>query len=350
MKIAVVNVAAEVGGTVSLLLDFVKQLSILDSENEWYILTSVVKVKETENIHNFRFPQIKKSMMHRLFWEYRVFPQFIKKHKISVVLSMQNNGLPCRVQKQIVYFHNILLIQQRYRFSLFNKSEQRFALSRMIKNPYIRYSWKMADLIITQTESVKEMLSEFYPKEQIMVIPPSLNLDIKEPSDKKVKGFIYPAGPGAYRNFEIIIDAVKGLEIEGKSVEILFTISGEENTYAKEIKRRADRTSGIRLIGRQSRESILQMYESYGLIITSKLESFPFPILEAMHYQTVIVALDFPYVQDQMRMTKYNRLYIAKRDGTDLREMIMKALLDEEKGNFSIKNNSTMSILKLLCK
>lgn len=348
LRIAVVNVAAETGGTVSLLWDFVNRISDVDSQNEWYIFTSVIKIAETKNIHNIQFPQIKKSKMHRIFWEYKVFPNLMKKYGIDIVLSMQNNGLPCRVQRQIVYFHNVLLIQKIYKFSLFKKIERSYFIHQFLKYPYIRHSWKYADLMIAQGESVKAMLSNYYPAEKIVVIPPSLNLDIKKPCSKNVKGFIYPAGAGAYRNFEVIIDAVRKLERNGKYVEVLFTISGEENSYAREIKRRANMTSGIHLIGRQPRELILQMYESYGLIITSRLESFPFPILEAMHYQTAIVALDLPYVQDQIQMTGYNRIYLAKSDGTDLKEKIMEALEDKREGNFSMKSDSAKAVIKLL--
>lgn len=352
-KIAVVNVAAELGGTASLLYDFVDSLLEREknSANEWYIFTSVIKTKEGRNIHNVRCPEIKKSKFHRMWWEYVCFPKLVKQYKIDTILSMQNNGLPVKNCRQIVYFHNVLLLQKKHRFSLIRLEEWKAAV---LKAPYTRHSWKYADIIVTQGKSVKEQLSRYYPRKRIKVITPDVKCTTEGYVNESVKGFIYPAGPALYRNFETIINAVRQIEEKGLDIEILLTINGNENFYAKKIATLVRGIKSIRLIGRQPREIILRKYKNYGLIITSKLESFPLIIREAMMCQTVIVALDFPYVHDQIELTGYNRIYVAKQNGTDLAEHMIKAMGDCQRGNYVEQDldgtNKLISILAYDCR
>lgn len=340
MRIAVVDVAAQNGGALSVLNDFVDALLEQESgtENEWYIITSVVSTREAENIHNIKCPEVKRSWLHRLWWEYSTFRRLVKRLKIDIVFSLQNNGLPVKKVKQVVYFHNVLLVQNNCKFSFFVGAERIFAIYSRILGPYIRYSWKNADAIIVQGNSVKDQVSRYFSKKQIYVCKPNVIIGSGAVSKGKVRGFIYPATAMIYKNFELIVEAVKQLELAGTRTEVLFTITGDENQYAEKIKREAAQTKSIKLIGYQTRETILQKYLEYGLIITSRLESLPVPILEAMNYQTAIVALNLPYVKDIVQSVHYNRIYIAQNDADSLASTMSDALNDENIGNYVLKD------------
>lgn len=336
MRIAVVDVAAQIGGARSVLDVFVDNLieHEVGNKDEWFIITSVINTKESKNVHNLKFPKIKRSWVHRLWWEYTEFRNLIKQLHIDVIFSLQNNGLPVRHVKQVVYFHNVLLVQNKIHFSFLNPLERELALASRVLAPYIRYSWKYADTIVVQGNFVKQQVSKYFPKGRIIVCRPDVNLEKTDESANEIKGLIYPAIAQSYKNFELVIEAVKKLEAEGNSIEVLITISGDENSYAKKIKQEATSTKGVRLIGYQKQQAVLDLYKDYGLLIVSKLESFAIPILEAMHYQTVIVALDLPYVRDHAAATNYNRLYIAQEDVDDLSCVLLRAKQDRQTGNY----------------
>lgn len=351
MRVAVVDVAAEKGGALSVLNDFVEVLTADEkAKHEWFIITSIVSTHESGNVHNIRFPETKTSWLHRIWWEYTKFPRLLENLKIDLVVSMQNNGLPMKGGiRQIVYFHNVLLIQNNYRFSFRKKSERIYAVYSKLLAPYIRHSWKKTAAIVVQGQSVKEQLGRYFPENRIYVCEPEIKINAA-PNRAKcgIKGFIYPSSALVYKNMEIIVEAVEEMERKGESIEILFTISGTENPYARKILNMAKSTKGIKLIGYQDRQSILEKYQQYGLIITSRLESFGMPILEAMACQTVVVALDMPYVRDQIKTSCYNRAYIAQNSPDDLARAMGLAMRDENKGNYRIDDQKNRGMRQLL--
>lgn len=352
MRIAVVDVAAQVGGALSVLYDFVDRLIECEgkSENEWYIITSVVETKESEHVHNLKFPEVKHSWFHRLWWEYTTFKRLVKELHIDIIFSLQNNGLPVKHVKQIVYMHNVLLVQNKVRFSWLEPTGRALAVYSYFLAPYVRYSWRYADKIIVQGNSVKEQVGKFFSKEKVFVCMPDMKWEKGNEATEEIEGFIYPTTAMPYKNIELIVRAVKKLENEGKKIEVFITIGGDENYYAERIKRESSETKGIHLIGYQERQYILDSYRNLGLLIVSKLESFPIPILEAMNSQTVIVALDLPYVKNHPSVTDYNRLYIAQENADDLATVLYKAKQDKKKGNYvcSVEENGIDKIIELL--
>lgn len=343
MRIAVVDVAAQDSGALSVLNDFVATLVAqeTDSEDEWFILTSVVRVPEATNIHNIQFPWIKKSWFHRLWWEYFVFRRWIRESNIDVVFSLQNNGLPVKNVKQVVYLHNVLLIQNSCKFSFLSRAERMLAVYSRILGPYTRRSWKHADMLVVQGDSVKKQVSRFYSEDRIYICAMNPNIDFDVKPAQKSKGFIYPAKALSYKNFELIIDAVKRMELNGEEPEVLFTITGDENAYARKIRKKAEGVKGIKFIGYQDRKLLLEKYREYGLIITSRLESCPVPLWEAMKCGTVIVALRLGYVIDFANAACYNKLHIAEDDVESLAMKMREALLDEKEGESAVDNEHT---------
>jgi glycosyltransferase involved in cell wall biosynthesis len=327
MNIAVVDVAAQTGGALSVLDDFVDALLKYesDSENQWFIFTSVVPVKEEKNIHNIQCPKVKKSWIHRLMWERTDFPQYVTELGIDVVFSLQNNGLSVGNISQLVYFHNVLLLQKRSEFSFLDKSERSFAVYSSLLGPYIRKTWKNVDVLVVQTNSVKTQIEKLGIKKDIRVITPEVSSDLIKGDAPRIKGYIYPTGAQTYKNHAVIINAERKLNEEGKKIDVLFTIDGSENEYAKRILEESKKVKGITCIGKQTRENLYNLYREYGVIWTSRFESFGMPLMEAKVVNTVAVALDYPYAQEIL--SDYQRGYITKE--ASLHEVMKKGMLDE---------------------
>ena len=333
MNIAVIDVAAIIGGALSVLNDFCDEIKKNARDGEqWYIITSVVDIEENSFVHNIKFPEIKKSWLHRLKWERIVFPKLMKELDIDVVFSLQNNALPKGSYKQVVYFHNVLLIQKWGSYLTKENIKNKIAIYVNILGPYIRNTWKQANIIIVQGISVKNMMLKFVNRNKIKVIRSRVNVP-DEYKDKAgmIKGYIYPTSAFNYKNIESIIEAEKILNGQGKDIEILVTIDGSENEYAKRIVNNAKKVRGIKFIGWQQREHLYDLYAKYGLIQVSKLESLPVPILEAKKIGTVIVGLNEPYVVEAVG--EYKRALIA----SNIEELCknLEKGLDLEKGHIS---------------
>lgn len=344
MNIAVIDVAAESGGALSVLNDFCDELRKIETKDHWYIVTSVVKIDETEYLHNIRIPGIKRSWFHRIFWEKFCFSKLMREQKIDVVVSLQNNALPKGNWKQVVYFHNVLLLKHNISFSFFKGEERPFFIYSKILGPYIRRTWKNADKMYVQTENVKRLVGESGFRGDVEVVLPDANIKGKiEYARKKIRGYIYPVAAISYKNHMAIIRAVEKINKDKIRTEILFTIDGSENKYANQIVERSKKVPGIQCVGKMSRDKLFQCYSNYGVVMASKIESFGMPLLEAKMFQTVIVALDYPYARELL--SDYNRAYLTTED--KLGEAILNGMKDMQQGNYV--SNKRTGWEKMIC-
>lgn len=335
-RIAVVDVAAECGGALSILNDFCESLKNYHSKDEWFIITSVVDIEEAPNIHNIRIPGLKKSWFHRIIWEKVFFYQLMRSLDIDVVVSLQNEAMPPGPWKQVVYFHNVLFLQKPGMFSFLKKEERKFAVLSYILGPYVRRTWKHADVLAVQGRNVKTQIRRFGIRNRIMVVKNSVRGDIEKCTSKKIKGYIYPASAFMYKNHEAIIRAEKIINERGKKIDVLFTLDGTENEYTRNLFEQCKQVKGITFIGEQSREQIFKYYKQYGVIMVSKLESLGLPMIEAKAANTVIIGLDVPYVKEAIEgyargyITDEQHLYVAMQKGMD----------DRNNANFICKNDN----------
>ena len=114
MRTLVYDVAADSGGAATVLQSFYEEFK-KDTENEYIFVLSVYKLPETDNIKVLNFPEVKKSMLHRLYFDHFVAHKLVKKYKADRVLSLQNIELPHTNVPQTVYEHNALPFSE-YKF------------------------------------------------------------------------------------------------------------------------------------------------------------------------------------------------------------------------------------------
>lgn len=307
LRIAVVDVAAEKTGALSVLVEFYRYVRFQSHlPIEWYFFTSVVDLEETECITIIKNPAIKQGWINRILWEYTVFPRSIKSKKIDLIFSLQNKALPGKKIPQVVYFHNALHLLKPGNFHFFDSFDKKVYIYRFILTPVTLHSLKRADRIITQTESVKEELQKRIGNKPITAIYPDVKVKLLT-GENKLKGFIYPSLSSAYKRHDLIISAVEkaGKQFDG---EILFTMSGQENKAAEKIAKRCVGITNIMLTGFLEREKLIEKYREYGLIFASETESFPIPFIEAMAFGTPIIAREVPYAKEIL--SKYENKYL----------------------------------------
>jgi hypothetical protein len=127
-------------------------LACKDESVHWYFLVSTDRLKDADNITIISKPWVKKSWLHRWYFDTFRVQKIVKALGIDLVYSMQNAPVRRTKAKQVVYLHQSLQFSP-VRFSLFNKEQRVYAIrQKFICNIYKRHL-KHADSIIVQSIS-----------------------------------------------------------------------------------------------------------------------------------------------------------------------------------------------------
>ena len=301
-NILVYDVAAENGGAVSI-LEYYYKMHKEDKENSYYYLLSIYKMAACDNIIVINFPEIKKSWLHRIVFDFYKAPRIIKKYKIDQVISLQNTIIPTFKGKQTVYMHNILPFAE-YRYTL--REDKQMWIYQNVISRVIYISLKRADHIIVQAEWIRKAIIEKIPQcvDKIEVQFPHVDIQRGLIYNKKhCRSFFYPAEAAPFKNHELIVRAAMHLKQKGlNDYEIIFTITGEEDKKIKHFRTKCDMEGlPIKWRGRLSREEVLKLYTESILVFPSYIETVGLPLYEAKQISTPILAADCEYAHEVLK-------------------------------------------------
>jgi len=310
MRIMVFDVAAEHGGALTILSQYY-DLAINDKENEWIFVVSTPQLKEYENVKILRFPWIKRSWIHRLYFDKFVAHKLVDKYRVNEILSLQNVTIPKVKVKQTLYLHQPLpFINKKY--SIFENFK--FWLYQNIISRIIFKSIKEADKVIVQTKWMMDSAIEKanVTKEKFILKPPVLNISIQETykNDNEYDClFFYPASGIVYKNHEIIVKACKLLKDKGiTNYKVIFTISGDEYNHIKKLKKFVvDNNLPIEFIGSINIKAVYEYYSMSILIFPSYIETYGLPLLEAKMHKCPILASDCEFSHEIL--DEYDNVY-----------------------------------------
>lgn len=302
MRILVYDVAADSGGAATVLQSFYEKFR-RDRENEYVFVLSVYELQETEHIRVLNYPWIKKSPLHRLYFDQIVAPGLVKRCRIDQVLSLQNIALPRAGVPQTVYEHNALPFSE-YRFKPWEAFRPWY--SQAILGRMMRSSIRRAERVLVQTRWMKEEIVRQcgIPAERVEVAFPPVEMLPTEPwsLDESRPAFFYPAGPPAYKNHRTLLAACRILKERGYGdYEMIWTVAGDENEAMRTFYREA-REQGlpVRFLGSVPRRRLFDLYASSVLVFPSYIETIGLPLLEARHAGAPILAADCLYARDDV--------------------------------------------------
>jgi glycosyltransferase involved in cell wall biosynthesis len=303
MNILVYDVAAEYAGALTILKTFYNEvISYKDKTHNWYFVVSTDELEDCGNVEIIRVPWVKKSWLHRWWYDKFYARKLVEQYNIDLVFSMQNmpiEGVKCR---QIVYLHQSLQFSP-VRFSFWKSSERTFWVRQNIIGNMMKRTLKGADLIIVQTqwmkEATKNWLGDFC--KQIKVISPQI--EIKTLYGRNVGReknlFIYPAGDGIHKNHQLVITACEILQQRNITYRVLFTINHNDRRYARKLYSQVKRKGlNIEFVGMVNNDEIMKLYEKSTLVFPSYLETFGLPLLEAKMTNSTILCSDLPFAHE----------------------------------------------------
>lgn len=290
MNILVVDVAASVSGALTVLKEYY-QKAIHDGNNRYFFCVSVVPLDNSENVTVLSYPWVKKSWLHRLYFDCIYVQKIIKKYKIDRILSLQNLTVPFCELHQTVYLHQSLPFSG-HRFSIVR--EPKLWVYQNIIGRMIFRSLKKADEIIVQTEWMKDVVIKVLsvPAHKIMVVPPKVEFPERKQFNMKNfhKRFFYPATGLIYKNHIVIFKAVELLNEKGiNDFKVVLTLT--EDTMPKNCRGLYKKLKdNFELKGLLKYEQVVNEYCESVLLFPSFVETFGLPLLEAKILSGPVIA------------------------------------------------------------
>lgn len=313
MNIMVFDVPAEHGGALTILKHYYDE-AVKDKDNNWYFVISTPSLIETDNLKVLQYRWVKKSWVHRLYFDTYVAPRLIKQCQVDEILSLQNVIVPRVKVKQTLYLHQSLpFIKKRYRIT----ENLRYWVYQNIISSLIFNSVRKADSIIVQTNWMKDACVQQIKVDpsKIIMLQPSIKIVAKrsyKQEDENNKLFFYPASPLPYKNHNLIVEVAKLLKQQGiENYSVIFTIVGNENSNVKKMYDEVqEKDLPIVFIGRISLDEVYEYYSKSILIFPSYIETFGLPMLEARgHCSPILVSncsFSYEILEGYEKVTYFN--------------------------------------------
>lgn len=317
MKTLVIDVAAEYGGALTILNQFLSEFKN-DKNNQYVIVLSTIEYEDSDNIKYEYYKWVKKSHLHRLFFDVFIVSKLVKKYRPDKIISLQNCAYHIKNIPQDVYFHNALPISEKQYTILESK---KLWIYQQIIGRIIRRSLKYASTIIVQAEWIKKALISkwFIDGTKIKLKRPNIDspqkIQIYNP-----KVLFYPANGNLYKNHITLIKALIPLWKKYKGPEIHFT--GEIKKLPISCQKLLnDPKYPVKFLGTLSKDEMLEEYSSSILVFPSYIETIGLPLIEAKSLGSVIIASDCEYAREAVGNYK-NISYFSSFNVNELTEII----------------------------
>lgn len=294
MRIVVNDIAASSGGALTVLESFYRHVRAFGEDHEWVFLLGSPLLEETENIRTIVLPDVKRSWLRRLAFDFVTGGRLIASLKPDVVLSLQNTftygvGVP-----QVVYVHQSLPFQTVKNYSLWRRDERTLAVYQHVIGAVIKQSIRNADHIVVQTEWMRDAVLG-----QVRVSGgrvTSVLPDLEDLSAYRFDGtpdagaFFYPTANYPYKNNGCVYTACRLARQQGvNGFTVSMTVEGPGDD------------PNVHAIGRVPRAQVLQSLARTTLIFPSYIETYGLPLAEARALGSIVLAADLPYAREVLR-------------------------------------------------
>lgn len=321
-NILVIDVAAEKGGALSVLNEYIEKFS-KDSDNNYYFVLSKVSREDVNNIHFIQLPWVKRTHLHRMYFDLLYIRRLISKYNIDELYSLQNNAFLIKTIPQTVLLHNALFFTER-RFS-FVESKRIWLYQNIISN-YVKLSLINADTIVVQANWIKSLLVEKWGlnKSKVVVCKPNIQIPNiqKEVSLPKNTLLFYPANGALYKNHIILLRAFNKLNSSYYSLVFTGTIDNLNMECRNYIIQNG---LNVYFLGHLSKEEIYYVYQNSILVFPSLVETVGLPLLEVRQIGGIIIVSDLPYAKEALE--NYGRVtYFDPSSDVDLVNSITQLL------------------------
>lgn len=326
------------GGTLRIFHNFCDEIIESKMTNE-YIFTLFVHKKELFAKYESHFdiielPDSRTSWFKRIYYEYIWFNKFSKDKDIYLWISIHDSSPRVHAQHQISYFHNPTF---DYKATLKDwKYEKKMILFSLLYKYVYKFNVHANDFIIVQQDWIAKAMSKLLPFDinKIIVMRPEQKSAFKQADiSKKTKPytFFFPAISRHFKNFEVILEAMELInkKEDSSQYQVILTIDGSENKYAKDIIEKYKNIPNVKFIGTLNQDEVFKFYETSScLIFPSTLETWGLPISEAKQYHLPLIVSDLPYAHETVG-TYDKVIYFQPNNPKQLAQLMTKAFKNE---------------------
>lgn len=321
------------GGPLSILIDCLSELDN-NFSGQYSILAFTHKNHSARfpNIHFHPIPWARKSYFHRLYAEYFLFRKLSKRIYPYLWFSLHDMTPNVKAEIRAVYCHNP---SPFYKISFREFIlEPSFGLFNLFYKYLYKINLNKNNFIVVQQNWLRDIFrNSFHARSEIVVAPPNISIgsigELPGNEDNTKILFFYPSLPRVFKNFECICDAAKQLSSKGFNFELVLTLSGNENRYARQLVEKYGTESRIRFIGLISREQVYTYYKQCDcLVFPSKLETWGLPITEAKAFHKPILAADLPYAHETVG--NYEQVSFFNPDNSCELVRLMEQIIDKK--------------------
>lgn len=293
--ILVLDVAAVEGGALSILQTYYDRCCA-DRQNRYVFCVSRPDLPDTDTVRVLRFPWVKRSWLHRLWFEYVTLPRLLRRERIDHVFSLQNTTAFGTKLPQTVYLHQPLPFCG-IRFSLWK--QPKFWVYQHVIARRIFASLRRAERVIVQTAWMKRAACEqahISPDKVVLETPTVGDISARWCPQEGPHVFFYPAANYSYKNHEMLFAAMEQLVANGMTdFTVRLTLTADALPVATRYPRAAAR---VEWCGAMPHEKVMAAYASSVLVFPSYIETFGLPLLEAKLTGAPILAADTPFARE----------------------------------------------------
>jgi glycosyltransferase involved in cell wall biosynthesis len=305
------NIGKNRTGDEVVFFNYVKNLALIDNENNYELFTDIndesilEKIKkdlEIKDKQNFKIISLKSS--DKFFWNIWTLPRYLKKNpldvyhtqyitpffvskKVKIITTIHD--ISFNFYPQFIKFFDLLFLKLLIPISL-KRADKIIAVSEFTKNELIKYYHIAPEKITVAYNSVGDNFSEFnYSEEMASQFLKTYKL--------KAKSYILYLGTMQPRkNLPILIEAFA--KIKDTAPEIKLVLAGNKNAYNFDKKidiaiEKYNLKDDVIFTGYINEENKPILYKLASLFVFPSLyEGFGVPILEAMSAETPVVASD----------------------------------------------------------
>jgi len=349
------------GGTLKVMQECIAALSAFAGDR--YRIVALVHNAEQHpdypNVSYIAFPKSRSSYFYRLYYEYIGFRKLSKQLKPYLWFSMHDATPNVIAEKRMVYCHNPFPF---YKAGLKDFILQRNIFFLSILSKYIyRINIKKNDYVIVQQEWMREAFRRMFGINNIVVAMPVFPDFAKEKaevtcseSENKITTFFFPATSIIHKNFELICEAATLLEKDNCfDFNVLLTIDGTEDKYAKWLYKKYQSLKTVKFIGFLNREKINFYYQTCDcLVFPSKAETWGLPLSEAKEFDMPVLVSDLPYAKESIG--KYDNVKFFNPDNArqladEMKSFIQGTIVYDETKEITYNEPVTWNWDELIC-
>lgn len=321
------------GGTLTILRSCLEYLSG-EAQRQNFRVTALVHDRSLcpyPGIDYIEMPRCTRGWSRRLWAEYVTMKRISReiaaeKGPIDLWLSLHDTTPRVEARSQAVY------CQTSFPFLKWRMRDFRMDFKIPLFAMFTRYAYRINvhrnSHLIVQQQWLRDGLSRLLGVDsgRFIVAPPERDISVPDVTPRRfeIPTFVYAATPDCHKNFETIVRAAAMLEkaMGAGRFQVIFTISGTENRYARWIARQCAGHESVRLEGHMDRPTLFATYAgSDCLIFPSRIESWGLPVSEFMNYGRPMILADLPYAHETAAGAR-QAAFFEPNDASALKELM----------------------------